>query len=216
MKNALWLAVSLLCGWWAVARAEKDIRQQRLMGHMFGEAHLSDNAVTAWMMPVLCACIVFLFSLRHESAWLVSAFTACVTTGLRVSLVDIDTHSIPQRIMLRASILLLLLLGAAALANSGVDLTEVLMAGTISWSAMRLLEMLSRGDLGHADVVLSGYLGLFIGAVESERLVTALFVSFLIAGLVALVMIAIKSATRTSHIPFGPFLFVGMVVAVLR
>jgi leader peptidase (prepilin peptidase)/N-methyltransferase len=133
-----------------------------------------------------------------------------------VSLVDIDTHSIPQRIMLRASILLLLLLGAAALANSGVDLTEVLMAGTISWSAMRLLEMLSRGDLGHADVVLSGYLGLFIGAVESERLVTALFVSFLIAGLVALVMIAIKSATRTSHIPFGPFLFVGMVVAVLR
>jgi leader peptidase (prepilin peptidase)/N-methyltransferase len=81
---------------------------------------------------------------------------------------------------------------------------------------MRLLEMLSRGDLGHADVVLSGYLGLFIGAVGSERLATALFVSFLIAGLVALVMIATKRATRTSHIPFGPFLFVGMVVAVLR
>ena len=216
MKNALWFAISLLCGWWAVTRAKKDIRQQRLIGHTFGEAHLSDKVATAWVVPVLCAGIVLLFSLRHESAWVVLAFTACVTTGLRVSLVDIDTHSIPQRIMLRASILLLLLLCAAALANSEVDLAEVLMAGTISWIAMRLLELLSRGDLGHADVVMSGYLGLFIGAVGAERLAIALFVSFLIAGLVALVMISMNRATRTSHIPFGPFLFVGMVVAVLR
>ncbi len=216
MNNAFWSAVSLLCGWWAVARAEKDIRQQRLIGHTFGEAHLADKVATAWVVPVLSAGIILLFSLRHESSWVVLAFTACVTTGLRVSLVDIDTHSIPQRIMLRASILLFLLLCVAALTNSEVDLAEVLMAGTISWTAMRLLEMLSRGDLGHADVVLSGYLGLFIGAVGSERLPTALFVSFLIAGLVALVVIATKRATRTSHIPFGPFLFVGMVVAVLR
>jgi leader peptidase (prepilin peptidase)/N-methyltransferase len=216
MKNALWLAISLLCGWWAIACARKDIRQQRLMGHTFGEAHLADKVVTAWVVSVLCAVTVFLFSLHHESNWLVLAFTACVTTGLRVSLVDIDTHSIPQRIMLRAFILLCLLLCVAALANSEVDLAEVLLAGTISWIAMRLLELLSRGDLGHADVVLSGYLGLFIGAVGSERLPTALFVSFLMAGLVALVMVAMKRATRTSHIPLGPFLFVGMVVAVLR
>ena len=216
MKNALWVCIALLSGWWAVNWAKKDIRHQRLIGHTFGEAHLSEKVATVCVVPVLCAGIVSLFSFRHDSVWIILAFTACVTTGLRVSLIDIDTHSIPQRVMLRATVLLLLLLCAAAFANTGVDIVEILMAGTIAWIAMWLLELLSRGDLGHADVVLSGYLGLFVGAVGYERLPTALFVAFLIAGLVALVMIAAKRATRATHIPLGPFLFVGMVVAVLR
>ena len=81
---------------------------------------------------------------------------------------------------------------------------------------MRVLEFLSRGDIGHADVVLSGYFGLFLGAIDIAAIPITVFVGFVAAGLVALVMIVSKRMSRKSHLPFGPFLFVGMVVAVLR
>jgi leader peptidase (prepilin peptidase)/N-methyltransferase len=79
-----------------------------------------------------------------------------------------------------------------------------------------MVELLSRGDIGHADVVLSGYLGLFVGAIGLQLVPLAIFASFFFAGLVAVVMIATKRMTRRSHLPFGPFLVSGMVLAVLR
>ena len=143
-------------------------------------------------------------------------FTACVVTGVRASLVDIDTHTIPRNMMLSAIALMTALLGLASIFVDGVSLRSVVLGGAVSWLFMRLLEFVSRGDIGHADVVLSGYFGLFLGSIDLGGIPVALFTGFVIAGLVALVMMTTKQMSRHSHLPFGPFLFVGMVVAVLR
>lgn len=216
MKSALWCAIAVVSGWWAVRRAQHDVRRQRQIGHTFGEAHVSDRSFTTWAVPVFCGVVVLLFTQRHESSWMLIAFMSCMATGFRVSLVDIDTHTIPRRVMFPALLFLIVLLCIASTLTAGIDMVEVLVAGTGSWVFMRFLELVSRGDVGHADVVFAGYLGLLIGAVGYEQLPVAFFVSFLVAGLVALVMIATRYATRATHLPFGPFLFVGMVVAVLR
>ena len=216
MKNALWCVVSVLSGRWAVVRARSDICFQRSADHTFGEAHITEKTLTAFVVPVISGAFVFVFALRSPSTWLLLAFTLCVATGLRASLIDIDTHTIPRHVMVSASVLLIGVLGAASFVAGTVDTVQVLTSGLISWVLMRLLEFLSRGDLGHADVVLAGYQGLFLGAIGIGLLPSAIFISFVLAGLVALVMIATKHATRSSHLPFGPFLFVGMVVTVLR
>ena len=147
---------------------------------------------------------------------MVLIFTACVVTGMRASLVDIDTHTIPRKMMLSAIALMTALLGLASLFVDNLSPINVIFGGALSWMFMRALEFLSRGDIGHADVVLSGYFGLFLGAIDIAAIPIAVFVGFVAAGLVALVMIVSKRMSRKSHLPFGPFLFVGMVVAVLR
>jgi leader peptidase (prepilin peptidase)/N-methyltransferase len=111
---------------------------------------------------------------------------------------------------------LLVLLTIAAFTNSAVSMRSVMIGGIASWLVMRIIEFVSRGDVGHADVVLSGYLGLFLGAKGLQLIPVAFFSAFVSAGLVAVVLMVSKRLTRRSHIPFGPFLVFGMVLAVLR
>lgn len=205
-----------VCGFWGCRRAVSDVQRQRELNHTFGEAHVTDSRRVIAVLPLLCGGIVAMYASQEKAPLMILAFTACVVTGVRVSLVDIDTHTIPRRMMWTAIALLMLLLGLASLASSHVSYVEVLLGGSASWLLMRLLEFVSRGDIGHADVVLAGYFGLFLGAVDLGAILVVLLAGFSLAGLVALVMIATKQMSRRSHLPFGPFLFVGMVIAVLR
>jgi len=216
MQHVWWTIFGFVCGHWSCSRARHDIRHQRRIGNTFGEAHLADSRLVNVVVSAMCGGTFLLVSFDATSMWMLLSLMACVATGFRVSLIDIDTHTIPQRIMVKASALLLLMLFIASLTDDAVHLSTAVLGGAVSWCFMRLIEALSRGDLGHADVVFAGYLGLILGARGLHRIPIALLTAFVFAGLVALVMIAMTRATRTSHIPFGPFLFVGMVVAVLR
>jgi len=216
VKILVCFSFAVVCGRWCFLRAKSDIRRQRELNHTFAEAHITDSSVMRSVVPLLCGGIVSAYALRETSTLLMVTCTACVVTGIRASLVDIDTHTIPRKMMLSAIAFMLALLGLASFLVEGVSLVNVLLGGTSSWLLMRLLELVSRGDIGHADVVLSGYFGLFLGSVDLAAIPIALFAGFVVAGVVALVMIATKQMTRHSHLPFGPFLFVGMVVAVLR
>lgn len=207
---------AVVSGRWCFLRALSDIRRQRELNHTFGEAHVTDSLVLRGVVPLMCGGIVSAYALRETSLLMTVAFTACVVTGMRASLVDIDTHTIPREMMMAAIALMTAVLGFAGSLVGGFSYLNVLLGGALSWLFMRLLELVSRGDIGHADVVLSGYFGLFLGSVDLAAIPVAVFTGFVTAGLVALVMIATKQMTRHSHLPFGPFLFVGMVVAVLR
>ena len=207
---------AVLFGHWCVGRASSDVGRQRALNHTFGEAHVTDSRIVKRATPLLCGGIVSLYASRETSLLMVLIFTACVVTGMRASLVDIDTHTIPRKMMLSAIALMTALLGLASLFVDNLSPMNVIFGGALSWMFMRALEFLSRGDIGHADVVLSGYFGLFLGAIDIAAIPIAVFVGFVAAGLVALVMIVSKRMSRKSHLPFGPFLFVGMVVAVLR
>ena len=207
---------AVVSGRWSVLRAMSDIRHQRELNHTFGEAHVVDSNLMRSVVPLVCGVIVSLFALRETSFLMTMVFTVCVATGMRASLVDIDTHTIPRKMMLSAITLMTALLGLSSFLVDGVSFVNVLLGGASSWLCMRFLEFGSGGDIGHADVVLSGYFGLFLGAKDLGAIPVAVFTGFVIAGLVALVMITTRRMTRRSHLPFGPFLFVGMVIAVLR
>jgi leader peptidase (prepilin peptidase)/N-methyltransferase len=216
VEIAVWVLVAVAAGYWACLRAASDVKRQRRLGHTFGEAHITEHRLTTVVVPALSGGIVALYLAQHESADLLVAFVACTATGLRVSLVDIDTHTIPRRVMVTSIGVLLVLLTIAAFTNSAVSMRSVMIGGIASWLVMRIIEFVSRGDVGHADVVLSGYLGLFVGAKGLRLIPVAFFSAFVSAGLVAVVLMVSKRLTRRSHIPFGPFLVFGMVLAVLR
>jgi leader peptidase (prepilin peptidase)/N-methyltransferase len=104
----------------------------------------------------------------------------------------------------------------AALVDERGSVSGMLLGALLMWSIMKCLEVLSRGDLGGGDVTASIFLGLYLGWLSLERLLIAVVISFAVAGLFSLLLLAIGRVGRRTHIAFGPFLIAGTLIAVLR
>ena len=72
-----------------------------------------------------------------------------------------------------------------------------------------LLYLVSRGSLGIGDVKFAFPLGLCVGWYSANQWLLAIFVSFLIAGVVAVIGLVTKQMTRKSRLAFGPYMFLG-------
>ncbi len=72
--------------------------------------------------------------------------------------------------------------------------------------------LLTRGKaMGFGDVKLAFFMGLFLGW---PKIVTALFLAFLIGAIIGLILIINKKKQMKSEIPFGPFLITGLFIAL--
>nr|NLD40011.1 prepilin peptidase [Actinomycetales bacterium] len=126
--------------------------------------------------------------------------------------IDIRSHRLPDRIQypllggLAAHILLVRPFGVHGLWSA--------LAGAIGVALVFLvLAVVAAGGLGLGDVKLGAILGLWTGWLHPTGPVVFVMAAFLVGGLYALVLMALKKATRTSHIPFGPFLIAGAAIA---
>jgi leader peptidase (prepilin peptidase)/N-methyltransferase len=82
------------------------------------------------------------------------------------------------------------------------------------WGVLRLLLALSRGGLGNGDVALAPFLGWFLGAVSVAHVFVAVVMSFVIAGFVVGVALALRRVRRSTHVPFGPFLAAASLITI--
>ena len=69
--------------------------------------------------------------------------------------------------------------------------------------------------MGLGDVKLAGILGMYLGYLSWEHLLLATLATFVLGGAYGIALIALRRATRKSHIPFGPFMVVGAAAALL-
>jgi leader peptidase (prepilin peptidase)/N-methyltransferase len=138
------------------------------------------------------------------------AFLYLAAVSVALALIDLDTHRLPNKIVLPAYIVGGALLGAAALVageyprliGAGVGLAAM-------WLAYFLMAVLYPGGMGFGDVKLAGVLGLFLGWLGWGPLIVGSFSAFLIGGLFAVVLLATRRVTRKGGIPFGPWMLVG-------
>jgi leader peptidase (prepilin peptidase)/N-methyltransferase len=84
-----------------------------------------------------------------------------------------------------------------------------MLVATESTAIYLILLVLSRGSLGMGDVKFAFPLGLTVGWFAPDLWLMAVFTSFLLAGGVAVIGLAAKRIERTSHIAFGPYMFLG-------
>jgi leader peptidase (prepilin peptidase)/N-methyltransferase len=138
------------------------------------------------------------------------AFLYLAAVSVALALIDLDTHRLPNKIVLPAYIVGGALLGAAALVageyprliGAGVGLAAM-------WLAYFLMAVLYPGGMGFGDVKLAGVLGFFLGWLGWGPLIVGSFSAFLIGGLFAVVLLATRRVTRKGGIPFGPWMLVG-------
>jgi leader peptidase (prepilin peptidase)/N-methyltransferase len=153
---------------------------------------------------------------RFEEDLTVLGFGILIAVGLRLMLIDIDTHLLPSSIVYRAIAVAIPLLTLAAFTDDTGSISTMFLGVLIMWVLMKTLEVLSRGDLGGGDVRLALLLGLYTGWLSLEHVAIAVVAGFGTAGLFALVLIVLRRAGRRTHIAFGPFLIAGALLAVLR
>ncbi|CAB4621898.1 unannotated protein [freshwater metagenome] len=216
MKNLSWIVVGALSGWWCVLRARKSIAKARSRNEQFGEAHIADRTITMWLTIALSATLFGICANKFEHDTTVLAFAVLIAYALQLALIDIDTHLLPRRTVFAAVSRGMPLLIAALFVDASGSLLRMFVGATALWCCLRFLQFLSRGDLGSGDVRLGVLLGMYLGWMSYEAVAVGLLAGFVSAGLFSLLAIASRRATRTTNIPFGPFLLAGALFAVLR
>jgi leader peptidase (prepilin peptidase)/N-methyltransferase len=131
-----------------------------------------------------------------------------VTMLLAITLIDLERRIIPNKILLVGAIVGLAL---AASTDPG-SLPEKAIALAAAGGLLFAIALAYPRGMGMGDVKLAAVMGLYLG----RSVAPALLIAFAAGSLVGLVLIARHgAAARKRAVPFGPFLALGGVVALL-
>ncbi|MEC5152205.1 prepilin peptidase [Cryobacterium sp. GrIS_2_6] len=135
--------------------------------------------------------------------------------SIALALIDLDTHRLPNRIVLPSYLVGAGLLGTASIVTG--DYASLIRAGiglAILWALYLVMALAYPGGMGFGDVKLAGVLGLFLGYLGWGPLVAGAFAAFLLGGVFAIGLLATRRANRKSGIPFGPWMLAGAWVGI--
>lgn len=161
--------------------------------------------------------------------WLVLA--AClyfVVMAVRLTVIDVRHHLLPNRIVFPSyAIAGILLLAAAAAAWAspvptagepndilGMAALRVVAGAAVLWVFYFVLRLVYPPGMGFGDVKLAGVLGMYLGYLSWGHLFAGTFLAFLLGGLWSLALLAARRGTLKSSIPFGPFMLAGAAAAM--
>jgi leader peptidase (prepilin peptidase)/N-methyltransferase len=131
-----------------------------------------------------------------------------VTALLAVTLTDLERRIIPNKILLVAAILAVVI---TAIGDPG-SLPQRVIAALGAGGLLLLVVLAYPRGMGLGDVKLAAVMGLFLG----RNVAPAILVALLAGSVVGLTMIFRQgAAARKQAIPFGPFLALGGVVGLL-
>ncbi|MFM1789964.1 MAG: hypothetical protein RLZZ526_291, partial [Actinomycetota bacterium] len=143
------------------------------------------------------------------------AFVVFATNLVQQMFVDIDTHVLPKGRTRGATFFGLVLLGLATISQHDWSrFVWALLGSFLMWLVMRVLQAVSRGDLGGGDVALATLLGLHLGWLAIGNVFISLFVSCVLGGVAGLVTLVVRR-NRRHFIAFGPWLVIGALVTVV-
>ncbi|MEE2570911.1 A24 family peptidase [Pseudarthrobacter sp. J64] len=165
--------------------------------------------------------------------WLVLAACAFfVVMAVRLAVIDIREHRLPNRIIFPAYPAVAVLLLAAAVVHHldgealslmpdggaalfGIPGGRIVAGGAVLWIFYFLLRLIYPPGMGFGDVKLAGILGMYLGYLGWSHLAFATFGAFLLGGLWGVALILARRGTLKSAIPFGPFMLLGAGAAML-
>jgi len=153
------------------------------------------------LTAVLIAGCVLVFGLTAEAA--VAAFFCAVL--VTVSAIDLEHRIIPNRIVVPATVIVLL-------ANTARDLSPQWILGGLAASGFLLAAaLIYPAGMGMGDVKLALLMGVALGKTVGVALMAGMLAS-MVPTIVLFAMHGLKA--RKMKIPFGPFLAIGGVVGL--
>jgi len=135
------------------------------------------------------------------------AFLYLAAISVALAMIDLDTHTLPNKVLLPAYATAAVLLTAAAIvADEPGRLLTALIGAAALFGLYLALALISPGGMGLGDVKLAGVIGLYLGYLGWAPLVVGAFGAFLLGGFFGLILMVARKAGRRSSIPFGPWM----------
>lgn len=151
--------------------------------------------------------IVFVISYMYAGlSLLLPGVLFLMCTGIIIIFIDIDHHIINDE-------LVMMVIGAGVLFNAVTENVSILhmiygfLIGLIIFLVIALL-----GPMGGGDIKLMAAYGIWLGVANTFM---AMIISFVLGGVIGMILIILKKKTRKDYIPFGPFIVLGMIVTFL-
>lgn len=149
-------------------------------------------------------------------AFVVVAYLYFAAISIVLTLIDLDTHRLPNSLVLPSYLVAALLFTVAAWLT--VEWTALLRAGigmAVLYLLYALLRLVRPGGMGGGDVKLAGLIGIYLGWLGWGALAVGAFAAFLYGGVFGIVLLLLRRAGRKTAIPFGPWMILGAWTGVL-
>jgi len=154
------------------------------------------------------------FGFELPSVAALPAYLYLAAIAVVLSLIDIDTHRLPNRIVLPSFAIALVLLAIPTGATGDWwMLARAGSGGAVLFAFYFSLTLVYPKGMGLGDVKLAGVLGLFLGWLGWSELVVGAFAPFLLGGIYAIGLLIARRAGRGSAIPFGPWMLGGALLS---
>lgn len=144
------------------------------------------------------------------------AYLWLAAVSIALALIDVETHRLPDRIVIPTLVVMASLFTAAAAADG--EWGRLLSAGVGAaalFAFYLLLALVRPGGMGMGDVKLAAVLGLALGWSGWAALAVGAFAAFFLGGLFGVVLLASRRVRRGAGIPFGPWMLAGAWIGIL-
>jgi leader peptidase (prepilin peptidase)/N-methyltransferase len=168
------------------------------------------------LVEIACGLLFAVTGWRFGLTWALPGLLLFVWLLVVVAVIDLHTRRIPNRLTYPLiPALLVLLTTAALLEGTPWVAVRVVVAGLVSFGLLLVMALINPRGMGMGDVKLAAFIGLGLGYVGWWHVWLGLFLGFLGGGVIAALLLARGLRTRKDHIPFGPWLAAGAIVALL-
>ena len=171
--------------------------------------------VLAWQLKYSLAD----FSSGREiasAALVLAAYLVFGAATVALAVIDVAVRRLPNPIVLAAAVMAVCLFGASALALGDPSrFLRALLGGAALLLLYLVVHAIQPRGMGFGDVKLAGVIGLHLGFIGWGPLVVGSFGAFLFGAVFGLLLVVVRRATRSSSIPFGPWMLAGAWLGIL-
>lgn len=176
--------------------------------------------VAAWMLSPLSPAAAIVDA---AGSWgllagglLLAAHLWLAAASIALTAIDLETHRLPNAIVLPGYAVAAVGLGVPALLAGDLERLGIAAASAgILFGAYALMAIAWPGGMGMGDVKLAGVLGAFLGFAGWMALGVGAFGAFVLGGVVSILLLLTKRVTRKGGIPFGPWMIAGSWVGLV-
>ena len=176
-------------------------------------------AIVPRLRPVLAVVTAATWAVLAVSrAWHADlpAYLIVAAFAVAMGYVDLREHRLPDPLVAGALVAGGVLLAiAAVLTSEWAAYARAWLVAAVMFATYLGLAMLRPADLGMGDVKLAGVVGLMLGWLGWPTAVLGAFLGFLLGGVAGILLLAAGRADRKTPIPFGPFMLLGALVAIV-
>jgi leader peptidase (prepilin peptidase)/N-methyltransferase len=144
------------------------------------------------------------------------AYLYLAAVGLALALIDLDCKRLPDALTLPSyPVAAVLLVVADLLGSESGQALRALLGGAAMFALYFALCFAYPAGMGFGDVKLAGVLGLYTAWLGWGAWAVGLFLGFFLGGLFGIALIVLRRGGRKTAVPFGPFMLLAVLAAVL-